>query len=178
MKDSGFCKLAFVRTMQPMTEQINTFELDQVFMRAALQQAKIAAELGEVPVGAVVVRAGEIVGQGHNAPIARHDPSAHAEIAALRDAAQRLGNYRLPGCELFVTLEPCLMCSGALFHARIARVVFGARDPKTGVAGSVLNVYEQAQLNHHAQIQGGVLAQECATLLTDFFAARRARLQA
>ena len=117
----------------------------------------------------------EIIGRGFNQPIGRHDPTAHAEVMALRDAAARLGNYRLPGCELFATLEPCAMCSGAIMHARIARVVFGARDPKTGVAGSVLDLYAERRLNHHAQISGGVLADACGALLSSFFAARRGR---
>ncbi|MDR2091820.1 MAG: tRNA adenosine(34) deaminase TadA [Azoarcus sp.] len=149
----------------------------EIFMREALALARQAAAMGEVPVGAVVVRDGEILGRGFNQPIVAHDPSAHAEIMALRDAARNLGNYRLPGCEIYVTLEPCAMCSGAIFHARIARVVFGARDPKTGVAGSVLDLYAEARLNHHATLVGGVLADECATLLSAFFAARRARTQ-
>jgi tRNA(adenine34) deaminase len=146
---------------------------DEAFMRAALELAQQAAQAGEVPVGAVVVKDGEIVGRGSNAPISGNDPSAHAEMLALRDAAQRVGNYRLVDCELFVTLEPCLMCSGAIFHARIARVVYGARDPKTGAAGSVLNLFEEKRLNHHAVVQGGVLAAECGELLSQFFAARR-----
>jgi len=144
-------------------------------MRAALELARQAAQAGEVPVGAVVVKDGQIVGRGSNAPISRHDPTAHADIAALRDAAQRLGNYRLVDCELFVTLEPCVMCVGAMFHARVARVVFGASDPKTGAAGSVMNLFETAQLNHHANVEGGVLAEECGKVLSDFFAARRAQ---
>ncbi len=144
-------------------------------MREALSQAREAGTCGEVPVGAVVVLNGEIVGRGFNQPIGRHDPTAHAEVMALRDAAARLGNYRLPGCELFVTLEPCAMCSGAIMHARIARVVFGARDPKTGVAGSVIDLYGEARLNHHASVVGGVLAEECGGLLSAFFAARRKR---
>ncbi|WP_219905101.1 tRNA adenosine(34) deaminase TadA [Pseudothauera lacus] len=148
---------------------------DEDYMRAALEQAHLAGSCGEVPVGAVVVCEGEIIGRGFNQPIGRHDPTAHAEVMALRDAASRLGNYRLPGCELFVTLEPCAMCSGAIMHARIARVVFGARDPKTGVAGSVLDLYAERRLNHHAQISGGVLADACGALLSSFFAARRGR---
>lgn len=151
---------------------------DVDFMREALKLAEQAALAGEVPVGAVVVKDGEIVGRGFNAPISRHDPSAHAEIAALRDAAQRIGNYRLVGCELFVTLEPCVMCVGAMFHARIARVVFGAQDYKTGAAGSVLDLFALPQLNHHATIQGGVMADECGKVLTDFFAMRRAQQKA
>jgi tRNA(adenine34) deaminase len=151
---------------------------DVVYMREALRLAEQAALAGEVPVGAVVVKDGQIVGRGSNAPISRHDPSAHAEITALRDAAQHLGNYRLVGCELFVTLEPCVMCVGAMFHARIARVVFGARDPKTGAAGSMLDLFAETRLNHHARIHGGVLAEECGRVLSDFFAARRAQQKA
>lgn len=150
-------------------------EQDEYFMLEALVLAREAGSLDEVPVGAVVVREGVIVGRGFNQPIGRHDPTAHAEIMALRDAAQRLGNYRLPLCDLYVTLEPCTMCSGAIFHARIARVVFGARDPKTGVAGSVLDVYAEPRLNHHTNVQGGVLEDTCAAMLSDFFAARRNR---
>lgn len=142
-------------------------------MRAALDLARQAAQAGEVPVGAVVVKEGQIIGRGSNAPISRHDASAHAEIAALRDASQHLGNYRLVDCDLFVTLEPCVMCVGAMFHARIARVVFGAYDPKTGAAGSVFNLFNETRLNHHARIHGGVLAEECGKVLSDFFAARR-----
>ncbi|MEI7842708.1 MAG: tRNA adenosine(34) deaminase TadA [Gallionellaceae bacterium] len=148
---------------------------DEFFMREALRLAEQAALAGEVPVGAVVVKDGEIIGRGFNAPISKHDPSAHAEMMALRDAAQRVGNYRLVDCELFVTLEPCVMCVGAMFHARIARVVFGATEHKTGAAGSVLNLFEEARLNHHAKIEGGVLAEECAKVLSEFFAARRAQ---
>lgn len=142
-------------------------------MREALALASEAAVLGEVPVGAVVVKAGEIVGRGYNRPISTHDPTAHAEIVALRDAAARLGNYRLTDCELFVTLEPCVMCSGAIQHARIARVVYGAADPKTGACGSVVDLFAEARLNHHATVMKGVLAAECGALLSDFFAARR-----
>lgn len=148
---------------------------DEVFMQAALDLARQAAAVDEVPVGAVVVVDGKIVGRGYNQPIIRHDPTAHAEVMALRDAAQRLGNYRLPDSTLYVTLEPCVMCSGAIMHARVGRVVFGARDPKTGAAGSVVNLYEEAKLNHHAEIEGGVLADECAALLSSFFAARRGK---
>ena len=148
---------------------------DEDYMRAAMEQALQAGACDEVPVGAIVVLDGEIVGRGFNQPIGRHDPTAHAEIMALRDAGKRLGNYRLPGCELFVTLEPCAMCSGAIMHARIARVVYGARDPKTGVAGSVLDLFAEARLNHHAAIEGGVLADECGRMLSSFFAARRSK---
>ncbi|TAN82708.1 MAG: tRNA-specific adenosine deaminase [Gallionella sp.] len=177
---------------------------DSDYMRAALELARQAQAAGEVPVGAVVVMGGEIVGRGFNAPISRHDPSAHAEMMALRDAAQRLGNYRLVGCGLFVTLEPCLMCAGAIMHARVARVVYGANDPKTGACGSVLDVFgeinpsrphlvrggelapshdrgragEGLRLNHHAEVLGGVLAEECGAMLSNFFALRRAQRKA
>lgn len=147
---------------------------DQDFMRLALEQARHAWDLGEVPVGAVVVKDGEVIACGYNQPIGKHDPSAHAEIVALRAAAEKLGNYRLPGCELYVTLEPCLMCSGAMMHARLARVVFGASDPKTGVCGSLMNLFEHTQLNHHTSVTGGVLGDECGEMLKGFFAARRA----
>lgn len=143
-------------------------------MGEALAQARLAEQAGEVPVGAVLVRDGEIVGRGFNAPISRHDPSAHAEMMALRDAAQRLGNYRLVDCELYVTLEPCLMCAGAIMHARVARVVYGASDPKTGACGSVLDAFAELRLNHHAAVTGGVLAEECGRQLSSFFARRRA----
>ena len=146
---------------------------DEFFMREAIALAQSAEGLGEVPVGAVVVCAGEIVGRGFNAPISASDPTAHAEIAALRDAARHLGNYRLPGCELFVTLEPCAMCAGAIIHSRIARVVYGARDYKTGVHGSVIDLFAVERLNHHATVEGGALAEECGKLLSDFFANRR-----
>ncbi|MCS6785760.1 MAG: tRNA adenosine(34) deaminase TadA [Thiobacillaceae bacterium] len=142
-------------------------------MRLALEQARLAWAAGEVPVGAVVVCAGEVVGAGYNQPISSQDPTAHAEVVALRAAARRMGNYRLPGCTLYVTLEPCAMCSGAIFHARLARVVFGAADPKTGVAGSVLDLYADRRLNHHTEVRGGILVEECARLLTDFFALKR-----
>ena len=174
-------------------------------MRQALELASRAQDAGEVPVGAIVVRDGEIIGRGFNAPISRRDPSAHAEMLALREAAQNIGNYRLVGCELFVTLEPCLMCAGAIIHARIARLVYGASDPKTGACGSVIDVFgefnpspalplsgegastppltrgwregfEQGlHLNHHTAITGGVLAEECGAMLSNFFALRRAQ---
>lgn len=147
---------------------------DTVFMRLALEQAQLAWNQGEVPVGAVVVKDGVVIARGYNQPIGTHDPTAHAEIVALRAAAEALGNYRLPGCELYVTLEPCVMCSGAMMHARLARVVYGAPDPKTGACGSVVDLFEHAQLNHHAETVGGVLADDCAGMLKDFFAARRA----
>lgn len=142
-------------------------------MRQALSQAHNAWALGEVPVGALVVKDGQVIATGFNQPIGSHDPTAHAEIMALRAAATMLGNYRLPGCELYVTLEPCAMCVGAILHARIARVVFGAPDPKTGACGSVVNLFEQGKLNHHASVTGGVLADECGNLLREFFVERR-----
>ena len=142
-------------------------------MREALSMARSAECLGEVPIGAVVVCEGVIVGRGFNSPIGESDPTAHAEIAALRDAARRLENYRLPGCEIFVTLEPCAMCAGAILHARLKRVVYGARDPKTGVHGSTIDLFANEQLNHHTEVVGGLLAAECGQLLSGFFAARR-----
>ncbi len=142
-------------------------------MQEALALARQAALADEVPVGAVVVRGREIIGRGYNQPISRHDPSAHAEIMALRDAAQHAGNYRLTNCELYVTLEPCCMCVGAILHARIARVFFGAADAKTGACGSVVNLFADARLNHHAEVIGGLLADESANLLKEFFARRR-----
>ncbi|WP_374260253.1 tRNA adenosine(34) deaminase TadA [Zoogloea sp.] len=151
-------------------------EQDAEFMRVALELAAEAGRCGEVPVGALVVGPdGRIVGRGFNQPIRRHDPTAHAEVMALRDAAETLANYRLPGCTLYVTLEPCVMCAGAIMHSRIARVVFGARDPKTGVAGSVIDLFAETRLNHHADVEGGLLADVCGGLLTEFFAARRKR---
>ncbi|MGE4330176.1 tRNA adenosine(34) deaminase TadA [Diaphorobacter sp.] len=149
-------------------------ETDDVrWMREALAQARAAQQAGEVPVGAVLVREGQVIATGHNAPIASHDPTQHAEMAALRAAAHVLGNYRLDGCTLYVTLEPCPMCSGAMLHARLPRVVFGAADPKTGAAGSVVNLFAEPRLNHQTAVQGGVLADECGALLSDFFRERR-----
>jgi tRNA(adenine34) deaminase len=147
---------------------------DAEFMRAALVLAEEGKRAGEVPVGAIVVSDGRIVGRGFNAPISRHDPTGHAEIAALRAAAAALGNYRLPGCDLYVTLEPCAMCAGAIMHARIRRLVFGARDPKTGACGSVVDLFAERRLNHHTSVTGGVLTNECGALLSAFFAERRA----
>jgi tRNA(adenine34) deaminase len=146
---------------------------DETWMGEALALARDAASRGEVPVGAIVVRDGAIVGRGGNAPIAHNDPTAHAEIAALREAGRVLGNYRLPGCTLYVTLEPCAMCAGAIMHARIARLVFGASDPKTGACGSVVNLFGEPRLNHHTSVEGGVAADACSALLTRFFAGRR-----
>ena len=148
----------------------------QSLMQEALALATEAASLDEVPVGAVVVNPeGVIVGRGYNQPVSRHDPSAHAEIMALRDAALQTGNYRLPGHMLVVTLEPCAMCAGAMMHARIAQLVFGAHDPKTGACGSVVNLFAESRLNHHAEVTGGVMAEECGALLRSFFAARRGK---
>lgn len=146
---------------------------DEYAMRIALDQAHNAALVGEVPVGAVVMRAGQVIATGYNRPITEHDPTAHAEIVALRHAAHLLGNYRLPECELFVTLEPCAMCAMALLHARVRRVVFGAPDPKTGAAGSVVDLFANPQLNHHTELATGVLGDACGQVLRDFFAERR-----
>jgi tRNA(adenine34) deaminase len=148
-------------------------ERDLHFMRLAQTAAEEARAAGEVPVGAVLVRGDEVIASGFNHPIGGHDPSAHAEMAALRAAAQTLGNYRLPGCELYVTLEPCLMCAGAIMHARIARVVYGAHDPKTGACGSVVDAFANPQLNHHTSVVGGVLEAECGDALRAFFSERR-----
>ena len=142
-------------------------------MREALVLADEAARRGEVPVGAVVVKDGRIVGRGFNRPVSTADPTAHAEIVALREAATALGNYRLPGCELYVTLEPCAMCVGAMVHARIARVVYGAADPKTGACGSIVDLPGLATFNHHGRFERGMLAEECGAVLKRFFADRR-----
>lgn len=147
---------------------------DEFFMREALSLARSAECLGEVPVGAVLVRDNTIIGRGFNSPIGDADPTAHAEVAAIRAAARANDNYRLPGTTLYVTLEPCAMCAGAIIHSRISRVVYGARDPKTGAHGSVVDLFAIEQLNHHARIEGGILADECSALLSAFFAARRA----
>ncbi|HMR70297.1 MAG TPA: tRNA adenosine(34) deaminase TadA [Rubrivivax sp.] len=157
-------------------------ERDRHAMRLALDQALNAQLVGEVPVGAVIVRDGaegpQLLATGYNRPITTHDPTAHAEIVALRHAATLLGNYRLPGCTLYVTLEPCAMCAMALMHARLARVVWGAPDPKTGAAGSVVDLFADPRLNHHTAVRGGVLADACGALLREFFAGRRATQRA
>lgn len=153
-------------------------ERDRHYMAQALDAARSARAAGEVPVGAVLVRGDDVIATGFNHPIGAHDPSAHAEMVALRAAARSLQNYRLPGCELYVTLEPCLMCAGAIMHARIARVVFGARDPKTGACGSVVDAFAHPQLNHHTQVAGGVLETECSDALKAFFAHRRQAIRA
>lgn len=146
---------------------------DTTFMHAALVLADQAQEAGEVPVGAVVVKNGIIIGRGYNRPISASDPTAHAEVMALRDAARHSGNYRLPGCTLYVTLEPCVMCVGAIFHARIARLVYGASDGKTGACGSVINLPAELRLNHHVQVIGNILAEEGGARLKQFFSERR-----
>ncbi|HEX4065927.1 MAG TPA: tRNA adenosine(34) deaminase TadA [Acidobacteriaceae bacterium] len=148
-------------------------ESDAILMRAALDEARAAAAAGEVPIGAVAVVGGEVVGRGQNRVLRDVDPTAHAEIVALRAAAQSVGNYRLVDCELYVTLEPCAMCAGAMIHARVARLVYGAADPKAGAAGSVLEVVNHPRLNHQMQVTAGVLAEECGSLLREFFRERR-----
>jgi tRNA(adenine34) deaminase len=148
---------------------------DEDFMSEALLLAAQAEQMGEVPVGAIVVKDGQIIGRGYNSPITLHDPSAHAEMQALRQAALAVGNYRLVGCELFVTLEPCLMCAGAIMHARVARLVYGANDLKTGACGSVADTFAQPSWNHHTKVIGGVLAQQCGDTLSRFFMMRRAQ---
>ena len=150
-----------------------TLATDIEFMQQALALASLAANNGEVPVGAIVVKDGEIIGRGSNAPISLNDPTAHAEIQAMRQAAISLGNYRLIDCTLYVTLEPCAMCAGAIQHARFKRLVYGARDPKTGACGSVIDLMGETKLNHHAEVTGGVLAEQCGALLTNFFRSRR-----
>lgn len=148
-------------------------ELDRQFMQQAIEQAQLAALAGEVPVGAVLVRDGQVISKGFNQPITHHDPSAHAEMLTLRQAALAEQNYRLPGTTLYVTLEPCTMCAGAIMHARVDRVVFGAPDPKTGAAGSVLDVFSSKQINHQTSVEGGIMGDECGQLLRSFFKERR-----
>ena len=161
-----------------MTEDTSTTAADDFGMRLALDQALNAQLAGEVPVGAVILREGRLIATGYNRPITTHDPTAHAEIVALRHAALLQQNYRLPDCTLYVTLEPCAMCAMALLHARIRRVVFAATDPKTGAAGSVLNLFAQAGLNHQTTLCSGVLAEPASQLLRQFFAGRRAQQRA
>lgn len=146
---------------------------DSRWMQAALEQARLASDAGEVPVGAVVISNGEIAGRGHNRNLLDNDPTAHAEIVALREAAARIGNYRLTGCTLYATIEPCAMCAGAMIHARIARLVYGASDPKAGAAGSVLEVINHPRLNHQMEVTAGVMEKECGDLLRSFFQSRR-----
>ena len=148
-------------------------EADIAFMQAAVDQARAAEAAGEVPIGAVIVRDGLILATGNNRVVRDHDPSAHAEVIALRAAGLALGNYRLDGCTLYTTLEPCAMCAGAILHARITRLVYSAPDPKAGACGSVLSVMNHPQLNHKLEVVSGLLAPECAALLQDFFRARR-----
>ena len=166
--------------MNVETSQMPTIDVlsDTQAMQLALTRARCAEAAGEVPVGAVVLHAGQVIAVGSNAPIGQHDPSAHAEMVALRAAGKAMGNYRLLDCELFVTLEPCAMCVGAMLHARLQRVVFGAADPKTGAAGSVLDLFANPRLNHQTQVLGGVLAAQCAGLLQDFFRNKRKKLPA
>jgi len=152
---------------------MTTLDKDTEWMQAALEQASLAQQAGEVPVGAVIVQHGIIIGRGYNCPISSHDPSAHAEIMALRDTGGYLKNYRLSHCTLYVTLEPCLMCLGAMFHARIERLVYAASDPKTGVCGSVMDIPATSRLNHHLAVQGGILAEEASQQLKQFFIQRR-----
>ena len=159
-------------TMKP-SPQASSTSVDEQFMRRALSLARIAAEHGEVPVGAVLVSEGEVIGEGWNQPIGANDPSAHAEIVALRQAAARLGNYRLPGTTLYVTLEPCVMCAGAIIHARVKRLVYAAPDPKTGAAGSVFDIFASGRVNHRVDVCAGVLARDCGEELRQFFISRR-----
>jgi len=147
--------------------------IDDDIMREALVLARAAEALGEVPVGAVVVQDGIVIGRGFNRPISAHDPTAHAEVVAMRDAATRIGNYRLTGCDLYVTLEPCAMCAGAAILARVRTVVYGTADPTTGACGSVIDIFTENRLNHHADVRSGVLTEECAAVLKQFFASRR-----
>ena len=150
---------------------------DNDYMQIALSLARQAAQNGEVPVGAIIVKDSVVIGRGANAPISMQDPTAHAEIVAIREAAQYMGNYRLVGCTLYVTLEPCAMCCGTIQHARIAKLVYGANDPKTGACGSIINLMNEPKLNHHCEVISGVLAEECGAMLTTFFKQRRHKTQ-
>ena len=161
------CAVYEPSTIEPVTES------DEILMRAALDEARAAAEAGEVPIGAIAVIAGQIVGRGQNRVLRDVDPTAHAEMVAMRAAARAIGNYRLVECELYVTLEPCAMCAGAMIHARLARMVYGAADPKAGAAGSVLQVVNHPQLNHQMRVTAGLLAEECGAVLREFFRERR-----
>ena len=161
---------------KPMTDSTPPND-DAAWMEQALAEAGLAVAAGEVPVGAVVVKDGVIIGRGHNRNLLDHDPTAHAEIVALRQAATRLGNHRLSGCEMFVTIEPCAMCAGAMVHARISRLVFGASDPKAGAGGSVMEVINHPKLNHRIDVTAGVLADRCSEILTAFFQSRRSQMQ-
>ncbi len=160
-----------------MTNATQTQNTDDSFMQLAIEIAHEAAAAGEVPVGAIVVKDGVVIGRGGNSPIDTHDPTAHAEITALRDAAKNIGNYRLVGCSLYVTLEPCAMCTGAIQHARIARLVYGASDPKTGACGSVVNLMAEPKLNHHTEVLSGILSSQCGAMLSDFFLVRRKKIK-
>jgi tRNA(adenine34) deaminase len=173
MRGSLFPRTKAGVDLRPGVKNSDSMMTDEIFMADALELARQAAAAGEIPVGAVVVREGEVIGRGYNRPITSHDPTAHAEIVALREAARHVANYRLNGCELFVTIEPCAMCAGAILHARIARLVYGAADPKTGACGSVVDLFSQTVLNHHTKVVGGVLASDCGRLLQEFFAGRR-----
>ena len=157
----------------PNVNATDSSSRDEAFMRAALAEARKALEQGEVPAGAVLVRGDEVIARGHNSPISRNDPSAHAEIMALREGGRTQGNYRLSGTEMYVTLEPCIMCMGALVHARVERLIFGAYDPRTGAAGSVFDFSEDERLNHRIEVRAGVLEPECRELLQDFFKSKR-----
>lgn len=150
-------------------------QIDVLMMQEALRLASEAMQAGEVPVGAVITRGDEVIGRGYNAPISSCDPAAHAEIRALREAGRAVGNYRLSDCTLYVTLEPCAMCSGAIIHGRLARVVYGAPDPKTGACGSVIDLFGESRLNHHTRVEGGLLREDCAALLSGFFRMRRGK---
>jgi len=152
---------------------MNQAELDRHFMEQAIEQANFAALAGEVPVGAIVVRDGKVLARAFNKPISNHDPSAHAEMLAIREVALAEENYRLPGTTLYVTLEPCAMCAGAILHARVDRIVYGASDPKTGAAGSVLDIFASKQINHQTTVEGGIMGEECGQVLRNFFKERR-----
>ena len=180
MHGEGSCRIHAVRVLRRMPDVSEPKPAldDLAFMELALAQARAAGEAGEIPVGALVVKDGEIVAQGQNRNLRDHDPSAHAEIVALRQAAARLGNHRLGGCVMFATIEPCAMCAGAMVHARLARLVYGASDPKAGAAGSALEVVNHPRLNHRMEVTSGVLADRCSELLREFFQSRRNDLKA